>query len=155
MEVKIATMPKRIVACVRHVGPYKGCGSAWEKLCAWAGPKGLLGIDTEFLGVCHDDPDVTPADKVRYDACITVPQGTVGEGDVTVREIGGTDYAMTVHKGSYDNLIGTYAALCGQWIPQSGREIASEPSIEIYRNNPGNTPEKELVTEVYVPLVDA
>jgi len=24
------------------------------------------------LGIGHDDPDITPQDKLRYDACITV-----------------------------------------------------------------------------------
>ena len=152
MEVRIVTVPEKTVACVRHVGPYKDCGTAWEKLCTWGGPKGLLGMGTEFLGICYDDPEVTPADKIRYDACITVPQATLGDSDVTIREIGGGDYATAVHKGSYDNLIGAYGFVCGQWLPQSGREISSAPSIEIYRNNPEDTPEEELITEIYVPL---
>ena len=155
MEVKIEKMPTRTVAYVRHVGPYQDCEPAWERLCNWAGPKGLLGPSTEFIGISHDDPEVTPPEKIRYDACITVAAGITGDGDVSIQEIGGRDCAMAIHTGPYGNLINTYAYICGQWLPKAGREIASAPSIEIYRNHPEDTPEDELVTEVYVPLEDA
>ena len=68
------TVPAIRVAFMRHVGPYCEAGAAWERLQAWAGPRGLFGPRTLVLGVCHDDPEVTPADKVRYDACVTVDE---------------------------------------------------------------------------------
>ena len=105
-----------------------------------------------LLGICYDDPDVTPPEKIRFDASIIVAEGTSVDGDISIQEIGGLDYAMAINKGSYNNLINTYAYICGQWLPKSGREIFSGPSIEIYRNNPKDTPEDELITEVYIPL---
>jgi AraC family transcriptional regulator len=154
MDVSIVKMPAKTVAFVRHVGPYKDCGPAWEKLMRWAGQKGLFGPDTELLGICYDDPDVTPPEKIRFDACFTVEPGTVGDGDIGIQETGGRDHAMVVHKGSYNNLIHTYAYVCGQWLPKSGREIYSGPTIEIYRNHPDDTPEDKLITDVYIPLED-
>lgn len=35
------------------------------------------------LAVYHDDPDLTPADKLRSSACVTVPDGTEVGGDIT------------------------------------------------------------------------
>ncbi len=72
MEAKIETLDAIKVAFVRHVGPYACCGEAWGRLCAWAGPKGLLGPQATMLAQSHDDPDVTPPDKLRYDACLVV-----------------------------------------------------------------------------------
>jgi AraC family transcriptional regulator len=82
-----------------------------------------------------------------------VKKDVAPEGDVGVQTIAGGEYAVTVHQGPYEKLSETYAALCGQWIPAQGREIAGAPSIEIYKNDPNKTKPEKLVTEVHVPLV--
>jgi AraC family transcriptional regulator len=155
MDVKIERIKPMRVAFVRHTGPYDQVGETWGRLCAWAGPRGLLGPQTVFFGMCYDDPMVTPPDKIRYDACVTVGEGTQPEGDVGVQEIGAGDYAVTTHRGPYDKLGETYARLCGEWLPGSGRELASSPSIEMYRNSPQDTAPEDLVTDVYLPLEPA
>ncbi|MCP4250123.1 MAG: AraC family transcriptional regulator [bacterium] len=153
MDVEIKKLDAKRVAFIRHVGPYNEVGATWQKLCAWAGPKGLLGPQSAFVGLCHDDPDVTPPDKIRYDACVAVGEGVTPEGEVGVQEIAGGDYAMTVHHGPYEKLGQTYAGMCGQWLPGSGREMRSAPSFELYLNSPMNTAREDLLTEVHVPLV--
>lgn len=152
MEVRIAEIEPIRVAFVRHVGPYAACKQAWEVLCGWAGPRGLLQPETVYLGLSHDDPDVTPADKLRYDACIVVDREVRAEGEVGVQEIAGGDYAITSHRGPYEKLVHTYARLCGEWLPRSGREVRAAPSFEIYRNDPSTTRPEELLTDVHVPL---
>ncbi len=152
MDVNIKQLNPLRVAFVRHVGPYAQCAAAWEKLCAWAGPRGLLGPTTICLGVCYDDPDVTPPDRIRYDACITVNSEVTPAGEIGVQEVGGGDYAVTVHRGPYERLSETYARLCGQWLPSTGRELRSSPSLEIYRNDPKSTRPEELLTDIYVPV---
>jgi AraC family transcriptional regulator len=152
MDVQIKEIKPMRVAFVRHVGPYNEVGSTWQRLCAWAGPRGFLGPQTTFLGLCHDDPEVTPPDKIRYDACVTVHDATEPEGDVGVQEIAGGEYAVATHRGPYEKLIETYAALCGQWLPQSGRELRSAPGFEVYRNNPQNTAPEDLLTDIHLPL---
>ena len=46
----------------------------------------------------------------------------------------------------------TYANLLGQWLPRSGRELRSEPSLEFYLNAPESTDPQELITDIYAPL---
>lgn len=152
MQVEVKELPPIRVAFARHVGPYHECGKAWEALCLWAGPNGWFQPGVQFIGLCCDDPDVTPPDKIRYDACLTVDESCKPEGEIGVQTIEGGLYAVTTHHGSYTKLSDTYAALCGQWIPQRGYEIRSAPSLEIYLNDPNDTPEDELLTDVHVPL---
>ena len=152
VDVQVKKLSSRQVIFVRHIGPYPECGKAWEKLCTWAGPQGFFQPGVEFIGLCYDDPDITPADKIRYDACITVEGEIQSEGEIGVQIIDGGLYAMTTHQGSYNNLSQTYAALCGQWAPQNGYEIRSMPSLEIYLNSPEDTPEDELLTDVHIPI---
>jgi len=153
VEVTVKTLPTMTVAYVRHTGPYVECGAAWERLCAWAGPKGLLGPQARFLGLSHDDPESTPPERVRYDACITVPQETRPEGEVGVKALGGGQYAVTLHKGPHETMHATYARLCGVWGPESGREFGPQASVEFYLNDPATTAPEELLTEIWVPLL--
>jgi AraC family transcriptional regulator len=152
MDAKIVFFPPTRVAYVRHVGPYDRCHAAWETLCGWAGPKGLLGPGVRVIGVSHDDPEVTPPEKIRYDACITVSGDVAAEGPVGIMDIGGGDYAMALHAGPYSGLHASYAELCGVELPKLGREPGFAPSLEIYVNDPAVTPPKDLRTEIYIPL---
>jgi AraC family transcriptional regulator len=140
------------VAFVRHVGPYAGCGEAWGKLCAFLGKEGYLGGGTQFLGISHDDPEVTPADKLRYDACVVVDHSFKPTGEIGVQTIPEGDYAVTTHFGPYQNLNQTYARIMGQWLPRSGRELGNSSCFEIYLNDPNNTAPEDLLTDVHVPL---
>lgn len=140
------------VAYIRHIGPYFECAVAWEKICAWAGPKGLMTPETGFYGVCHDDPKVTPPEKLRMDVCLSVPGSVEAEGEVGVMDIFQGEYAMTLHKGPYEGLAETYETLFGVAMPETGREFADGPSIERYLNTPENTAPEDLLTEIFIPL---
>ncbi len=152
MEVRIENTPAMRIAFVRHVGPYDQIGPVFERLCGWAGPLGLLGPDTQFMGIYHDDPDTTAAEKLRSDAAVSVNDGVEGSGEVQVGEIAAGDYAIATHVGPYSELKNAYRWLYGQWLASSGREPADAPCFERYLNNPETTPPEELVTEIYVPL---
>lgn len=152
MDVTVKTIPERRVAFIRHTGPYAECGEAWSRLCQVLGPQGRLGPGAEFIGLSYDDPEVTPADKIRYDACITVGDDFEPEGEVGVQTVGGGLYAVTTHQGPYETLSNTYAELCGQWLPQHDRTIRNEPSMEVYLNDPESTPPEELLTDIHMPL---
>lgn len=152
MDVRIERVEPMCVAFVRHVGPYPEVGQAWQRLCAWAGSRGLFGPNSRMLGICHDDPEVTPPERLRYDACIVVNDGVAPEGDVGVQTIAGGEYAVATHRGPYERLGETYAALLGQWLPAHRREPLAAPAFEVYRNSPFNTPPEQLVTDIHVPL---
>ena len=152
MDVKIKTLEPIHLAFVRHIGPYADCGSAWNRLCKHLGPLGLLGPNTRFVGVCYDDPEVTPSDKIRYDASAVVDESFQPAGAVGKQTIEGGDYAVTMHRGPYEKLHETYAALYGQWLPSSGRECSTAPSLEFYLNDPERTKPDDLLTEIHAPL---
>jgi AraC family transcriptional regulator len=154
MEVKIQHLEPIRVAFMRHVGPYSSVGATWDKFVPYLGKEGLLGGDARFIGICHDDPAVTPGDKIRYDACVSVYGKFEPVGDIGVQVIPGGDYAMTTHFGPYRKLGETYSQLLGQWLPRSGRELRSTPCFEIYLNEPQSTEPEDLLTDIYAPLAD-
>jgi AraC family transcriptional regulator len=152
MLVRVETVEPMRVAFMRHVGPYDAVGATWQKLYSWAFPRGLAGPKTVAVGVAYDDPDVTPPERLRCDACLVVDQPIEPEGEIAVQQIGGGDYAVARHTGPYDQLGESYARLCGGWLPGSGRELRSAPALEFYRNSPMNTPAASLITDIFLPL---
>jgi len=152
MDVKIINLEPMRVAFIRHVGPYNECGKTWDVLTTHLGSSGWMGADTKMIGLCHDDPEVTPQTKIRYDACLTVNDDFKPHGGISVQTITGGDFARTTHFGPYTRLGETYARFLGQWLPQSGRELRSLPCLEIYMNDPEGTEPEDLITDLYAPL---
>ena len=152
MNVTIKQLKPRRVAFMRHVGPYDAVGAVWEKLTMHLGRAGLLGGPAEFIGICHDDPAVTPPEKIRYDACVTVDEDFRPAGEIGVQTVPGGDYAVLTHLGPYVKLGESYAKLLGQWLPRSGRSLRSTPCFDVYLNSPENTAPEDLVTDIHAPL---
>ena len=152
ISITIEKLPERKAIFVRHVGPYDQVGSAWAKLFKYAGIRFMIGRNPDMFALVHDDPEVTPPDKIRYDACLVTTRNVKPKGDIGVTTLPAGEYASTIHLGPYNTLNDSYAALCGQWLPTSGRELAPKPSIERYLNNPNKTPPEKLETRIYMPL---
>jgi AraC family transcriptional regulator len=152
LNVTIKSLPPLRVAFMRHVGPYSEVGRMWDRLLPLLAKDGWIAGDAQFIGICHDDPEVTPPAKLRYDACVTVDASFVPAGEVGVQVLPGGDYAMTTHIGPYARLGETYSVLFGQWLPQSGRDLRSSPCFEVYLNAPDSTDPEDLITDIYLPL---
>lgn len=151
--VEIVDLPELTFAKIDHTGPYTEVGPLFERLMGWAGPAGVFGPMTRVFGRFWDDPEVTPADKLRSEVCISVT-GTpeVAEGISLATQPAGR-FAKHVHAGSYETLGETYGQLLGQWIPALDLALVEgSPCVEIYLNSPTDTAPEDLRTEIYVPL---
>jgi effector-binding domain-containing protein len=73
-------------------------------------------------------------------------------GDVRAGKTPAGPAMKATHHGSYDKLKDTYALVEKAIEAEGGR--MGDISWEIYFNEPGTTPEADLVTEVYVRLAD-
>jgi len=152
LEVKIGHREPLRVAFMRHVGPYDEVGETWDKLLPPLGKEGWLGGNALLIGICHDDPEVTPPDRIRYDACVSVDETFAPTGEIGVQVIPGGDHAVTTHFGPYHKLGETYTKLLGQWLPRSGREPRWAPCFEVYLNDPYSTDPEDLLVDIYAPL---
>jgi AraC family transcriptional regulator len=155
MKVELKQLQPMRVAFLRHAGPYHEVGATWDQFLTLMGKDGYLGGNPMMLGICHDDPEVTPPAKLRYDACLTVDEDFAPAGEIGVQTVAGGLYAMTTHTGPYRDLGRTYAEFLGQWLPRSGHELRDAPCFEVYVNDPNSTPAEELLTDIYAPLRDS
>ncbi|MDF1839441.1 MAG: GyrI-like domain-containing protein, partial [Planctomycetota bacterium] len=153
-EIQIKTYPKRRVAFLRHVGPYIEVGPTWGRFCGMLGPLGLLGPETKIFGAPHDDPDVTPPDKLRYDACVEVDDSFEPKGELGVQELGGGKYAVLVHEGPYENFGQSYGELYARQFSDGKSKPGEGPCLEFYLNSPEDTAPADLRSEIWVPLAE-
>jgi AraC family transcriptional regulator len=157
MEVRIEEMPAIHAVYVRRMGEYyiSAC-QAWEALCRWAGPRGLLGPGHLLFSISHDDPTVTPQEKLRYDACISVDPGTAIDAQVGVVDLPARRVAIARYSGPGKGILGAYQAVYGEWLPESGFVPADTPPIEVYLTEEGNRPENDhFVMDICLPVVPA
>lgn len=152
MDVALKKMSAAKVAYIRHIGPYSDCGAAWKKLFEWLGKKKLLEKTKRKIGICYDDPAVTEPEKIRYDACIEIEGEIDGDDEISLKEIPSAVYAAALHVGPYEGLGKAYAYIYRQWMPENGKEIQADPTIEVYLNDPLEVSPEELKTEIYVPV---
>ena len=114
--------------------------------------KNIINTNTKHIGIYNDNPDTTATEKLRSEACISVPADFQTFGELGFQTIPAGKYAITTHHGSYDKLHDTYRALYGKWLPESGYTPSDKPAFELYHNSPQDTAPEDLVTDIYLPL---
>ncbi len=154
VKPEIRIMPEQKVLFVRKTGRYdKAAGEAWGTLMKFAYSRRLMNKNTKGIGISHDSPEITPEDKTRYDACITINKDVKPEGEVGVQTIAGGRYAVFLHKGPYSKLGDTYNYIMARWYPESGEKFRDRPCFEHYLNrDPRRTKPENLRTEIFVPI---
>jgi len=155
-SVTVTEFEPRHVIYVRHVGAYAGLAQVFEglfgRLYAFAGPRGLLGPNAETMCVYHDDPSVCDEEKLRVDACLTVPPDTVVSGEIGKMVVPGGKYAVGRFELGMDEYSLAWAAMSGGWLPESGYQFDDRVTFEIYRNNPEEHPEGKCVVDICIPV---
>jgi len=154
LQPKIKSIKNKKVIYKRALGNYNvSAEKAWKTLSEFAKKKRLFGFKTEFIGISHDDPNITDSDKLRYDACIVINKNIEAEGEIGVQEIEGGKFAVFTHKGPFEKLQNSYDYIFGKWLPESGIELRNNCGFEKYLNAPENTKPEKLKTEIYVPVL--
>ncbi len=125
---------------------------AWKKLGQFAHKNNLLNKDTEFIGLSFDNPTITPPENCRFYACFTVTEDIKPDGPFGVQKIEGGLYAVFTMKGSYNGFLDMYYNIYMRWLPGSDYKLRKGCGFEKYLNSPSHVKEKDLLTEIYVPI---
>lgn len=150
--VEIRVLPARPALGLAHSGPYADIGRTFGKLDLILRAEGLLPRVRGMFGRYRDDPDVVPAELLGSHACVFVDSADARAPGLESLTAGGGPHAVLTYKGPYAAMKPAYDWLFGTWLPQSGREARDEPVIEINLNTPLETPPRDLLTEICLPL---
>jgi AraC family transcriptional regulator len=155
MKPDIRELPDTKVLYARKAGTYNEAASeAWGAVMGFAYKNRLMSADTQAIGIGNANPAITPADQLRYDACITFTGTVQPEGDINIQTIAGGRYAVFLHKGAYSGLSELYRSIFAEWLPASGFTRRDSSCFEKYLNrDPRRTKPENLRTEIWIPLV--
>ncbi|MBL8339945.1 MAG: AraC family transcriptional regulator [Rubrivivax sp.] len=136
LRVSLVELPAVPVAYLRCHGSYgPETTRFWvATVTPWLAANGLKG--RSLYGVSHDDPDIVPAARCRYDACVRIEPGQALRDAADRRA-----FATTLAGGRY-----AVASLCGDnaainqawrwmlrvWLPDSGLQLDDRPTFEHY-----------------------
>ncbi len=153
-DMEIKDLAPIRVASIRHVGPFCELKPAFEKVCGWAGAKGLFREGTRVLGVYHDDPKTTPEKELKSDAAVTVDDSIEADPaqGIEITEVAGGLYAIGVHKGPYEALEKAYGWIYCTWLPSSDYVPLPKASYEVYLNDESTVAKEELLTAIHIPV---
>jgi len=105
-----------------------------------------------FIGMGHDNPAVTQAAELRYDACITVDEKYEPKKPVALQTIAGGDYAVAKNC-PVGKIKDAFKYLYGKWLARSGRELRPAPGFMVFVDAQDVVArKKQLVLDIYMPL---
>ena len=118
----------------------------------------VYGEIAQYLGQLQEHPAGPPfaayynMDMQDLDVEIGFPvsRPLPGRGDIQPCEIPGGRAATCLYTGPYGDIGPAYTAL-SEWMQDNGYE-ATGVAYEMYLNDPGETPPKELQTQIVFPL---
>lgn len=156
VNVEVKELPERTIAYLRHTGPYQGnaelFGRLFGQLAQWAGPRGLLGPQTQFLSVYHDDPATTEPEKLRLTCALVVPPDTDVQGEIGKSTVLAGRYAVGHFELSTEEFTTAWDTMYADWLPASGYQPDDRPPMELYLNDASQHPEKKHIVEICVPV---
>ncbi|MFA6825034.1 MAG: GyrI-like domain-containing protein, partial [Bacteroidales bacterium] len=103
-------------------------------------------------GLYLSDPTTTPREECLFDACITITRDAPETDEVKIKEIEGGRYLKFLYIGSYSNFNKVYDIIYNDYLNDKGYKFRNAPWLEKYLNNPNNTKENKLKTEVFIPI---
>lgn len=89
LKKEIRELPQRNVIYIRLFGDYKlnDYAGTWMHLIQFVKEQNLPMGDPSPLCIYHDDPKVTPTDKLRTDVCMLLPSNARPKGNVGFKQL--------------------------------------------------------------------
>ena len=147
------------VIFLSYIGDYDNLSTSffeedsWDKLYDFALSQNILPEKEEYWGICYDNREITDSEKCRFYACLTIsnliPRKIADE--IKSMTILSSQYAVFTHIGAYEDLDHFYDIA----IQSISFEytLSDNLILERYLNSPIDTPESELITELWIPIV--
>jgi AraC family transcriptional regulator len=158
LGLEIRDLEAITVAYLRHVGPYVGDSTLFQRLFGelfrWAGPRGLVPSPTaRLLTVAHDNPHITVPDKLRLSVGLTVPAGTETSPPVALMTLPAGRYACARFELLPSEFPAAWNHVCGEWLPGSGYQLGELPCYEIYLDEARKNEEGRMNVEIRVGVI--
>ena len=148
LDVRIVTLDPMTVASVQAFGPSPEA-AAWQKLIAWAEPRGLLAGPDRPRIFGFNNPSPSPSSpNYGYEFWIEVGPELQAD-DVQIKPFDGGLYAVARCQG-VDNITSTWKQLVA-WLAASPYRQAHHQWLEEHITATDGAPD-ELILDLYAPI---
>jgi DNA gyrase inhibitor GyrI len=149
LDVRIVTLDPMRVASVLGFGPSPEM-VAWQKLAAWAGPRGLLAEPDRPRIFGFNNPSPSPASpNYGYEFWIAVDPDIQADGEVSIKQFDGGLYAVARCQG-VDIITETWKQLVA-WLAASPYRQAHHQWLEEHLTATDVAP-GELILDLHAPI---
>lgn len=137
MDYNIRPQQKRKIAGFHLVGPWdQTLQQGFEQLVMWVDGRHIEPL--EWVAVYYDNPDEVPAEKLRCNTSVTVPDDFVipenSEG-VILTELAGGEYAVATARVEDHDFANPWYQFFNSLLQDTHYEIAPRPCFERYLND--------------------
>lgn len=155
VQVEIVEFGTTRVAALEHLGPAEKVNDSVARFIDWRKSTGLSPKNSSrTFGIAYDNPDTTEPARFRFDVCGEVQAAEVPANaqGVVAKTIPGGRCARVRHLGAHTRIGESIYPLYRDWLPGSGEELRDFPLFFHYLNLLPDTPENEMLTDIYLPL---
>jgi AraC family transcriptional regulator len=142
LQVRVTTLEPFDVVVLRTRGAFDDLDQAFGQVYAWAAEQGVADDLQALVGIALNDHRDVPADACEFDCGMGFGR-SLADVPAPLRplSLGGGDYAVLRHVGSYAGLEAATDALLRQWLAGSGRTLRDAPLYYHYLDDPEAVPE--------------
>ncbi|WP_313422964.1 AraC family transcriptional regulator [Stenotrophomonas rhizophila] len=153
LQVQVTALAPFDVVVLRTRGAFDDLDQAFGQVYAWAAEQGLAEHLQALVGIALNDHRDVPADACEFECGMGFGR-VVADIPAPLRALtlGGGEYAVLRHVGSYAGLDAATDALLRQWLPDSGRALRDAPLYYHYLDDPEDVPEAILRADICVPV---
>ena len=149
-SVTVLDQPPAKAFGLHHQGPAQTIPHTFRRLAQRLAERGSAWHDMTRIGIGSGDPE--QGEGFWYFAGVVLPPDDPAADGLEQCDMPGGLYARYRLMGPYTLISPTFQTLFGGWLPQSGYEPDDRPVIEAYLNHPAKVAEREIATDLLIPL---
>lgn len=155
LQIAVEDLDSFGVIALRNIGPYEDLANGYGRLFACEPIARNLEHLVGIYGIPYDDRRFDPPASARFDCCVALDRPVDVPTGLRPLELGGGPHLRVRHQGAYPGLEAltdaAYEALMSsdalhEW------SFADRPVFHHYLNDPDETAEPDLLTDILIPL---
>jgi AraC family transcriptional regulator len=154
-NIQISELQPLQVAYVRnldvHIHDSETFAKMFDLLFEWAAPKRLINFpESKALTVYRSNPNLSG--HIQADVCLTVPEGTIGEGLIGTTTISGGLYAVVHKEASLEECFTTWDYIFDVWFEQNGYQPDHRNFYINHLNDAKAHPQNLHIFDMCIPI---
>jgi len=134
-----------------HIHDSDTFAKMFQLLLEWAAPKGLVNFpETKALTVYRSNANLSG--RVQADVCLTVPEGTKGEGLIGTTAVSGGLYAVVHKEATLEECFTTWDYIFEVWFEQNGYQPDHRNFYIRHLNDAKTHPQNLHIFDMCIPV---